>query len=503
MNRSFIIIITILICFTTQAQVKNANTYYFNRELREQMASFAINPAYIFYLPDSSYSDVSLQWNSMQNKGLYEVQEGNNFTDRRFDAHALRLNSKNAIYGQASYQNGYTEAIKWNTTADGDLRYPYVVADTIGGTSYREYYTFLGGYVRQVGRFTLGGEANYRSGLTFRKVDPRPKNTISDLALMVGASLPIASHRLGFNMGIQNYKQSQRIDIYRPGSGVKLFYLRGLGISDTGFSTVITNNSGSTNYYDTFAKTFALQLYPESSRGMYYSLHYRSSSMELSNGDNDLVHRLEKRVYKTEIGHQAVRSNYILNLKAFAAAHLHDGYEYNYDRGRKLISIASKYGQQNLVAGVSGIYTSKITPTNRFFVLASIQWAMDSEEYRTPSSEPKAMQEYTMLNPGITVGIDKQWAKSYLSFKLETTYFACLDKKLQTSRMAAHRANETLIIPNFNYLTNNKWLWNPSLRYSREVTTKTDLYMQAEYLHINFENGKPVEGFNLAVGFMM
>ncbi len=503
MIRSQGILLAMLVCLTTQAQVKNANSHYFNQELRSQMASFAINPTYIFYKSDSSYSDVSLQWNSMEHKGLHNVQRGSNITDRRFDAHSLRLHSKNAIYGKASYQNGYAEAIKWNTMADVDMHHPFVVADTIGGTSYHEYYTFMGGYAKHIGKFTLGGEANYRSGLTFRKVDPRPKNTISDLSLSIGAAMQVASHRLGFNMGIQNYKQSQRIDIYKPGSGIKLFYLRGMGISDAGFSTVITNNSGSTNYYDTFAKTFALQLYPENSKGMYYSLHYRTSSMELSNSDNDLIHRLEKRIYKTEIGHQTLHSNYTVNLKAFAAAYLHDGYEYNYDRVRKLISVASKYGQHNLKAGVSGIYTSKINYTNRFFVLASIQWSMDSEEYRSTNSEPKAMQEYTMLNPGITVGIDKQWAKSYLSVKLEMSYSACLDKKLQTSSVAAQSANKTLIIPNYEYLTSDKFMLNPSVRYSRKITNKSDVYLQSEYLHINFENGNPVAGFIIAVGFML
>ena len=69
--------------------------------------------------------------------------------------------------------------------------------------------------------------------------------------------------------------------------------------------------------------------------------------------------------------------------------------------------------------------------------------------------------------------------------------------------MAADRANETLIIPNYEYLTSDKWLLKPLLRYSREVTKKSDLYFQAEYRHINFENGKPAEGFKLALGFML
>lgn len=503
MTRSLGVILTMLISLTTQAQVKNANTHYFNRELLGQMASFATNPAFVFYLPDSSYSDVSLQYNRVAHKGLHNLQLGSSFTDRRFDANALRLNSKSAIYGKASYQNGYAEAIKWNTTADVHMHHPFVVADTIGGTSYHEYYIFMGGYAMRIGRFTIGVEGDYRSGLTFRKVDPRPKNILSDLTLTAGATMPLASHRLGFNMGVQNYKQSQNIGVYRPGSGIKLFYLRGMGISDASFSTVISSNDISTNYYDTFSTTFALQLYPENSKGMYYSLKYKSSSMELSNGYNDLVHRLEKRTYKTEIGHQALHANYSLNLKAFAAADLHDGYEYNYDRERKLISVASKYGQQNVKVGVSGIYTSQLSYTNRFFVLASVQWFKDSEEYKTPSAEPKAQQEYTLLNPSITVGIDKQWTKSYLSFKLETSYWACMDKKLQTSNMAAERANETLIIPNFEYFTNDKLLLKPLLRYSREITNKSNVYLQSEYLHINFENGKPTAGFKLAVGFML
>ncbi len=503
MTRSLGVILTMLFSLTAQAQVKNANSHFFNRELRGQTASFATNPAYVFYLADSSYSDVSLQWNSIEQKGLHNIQMGSDFADRRFDANTLRLNSKSAIYGKASYQNGYAEAIKWNTTADAHMHYPYVVADTIGGTSYREYYTFMGGYAMHLGRFTIGGEINYRSGLTYRKIDPRPKNTLSDLTLTVGATMPVASYRLGFNMGIQNYKQSQKIDVYRPGSGIKLFYLRGMGISDAGFSTVITDNSGSTNYYDTFAKTFALQLHPEKRSGMYYSLNYQSSSMELSNVNDDLVHRLEKHNYNTEIGHQSVHPNYTFNLKAFAGAQLHNGYEYNYDRGRELISVASKYGHDNLNVGFSGIYTSRLSHTNHFFVLASVQWFKDSEEYKTPSTEPKAQQEYTLLNPSMTMGIDRQWSKSYLSFKLETSYWTCLDKRLQTSSMAAESANETLIIPNFEYFTKDKLLLKPLLRYSREITNKSDVYLQSEFLHINFENGKPTAGFRLAVGFIL
>lgn len=503
MNRSLSVILTLLIGLLAQAQVKNANSHYFNRELRGQMVSFAANPTYVFHLPDSSYSDVSLQWNSLEYKGLYNVQRGSDLTDRSFDAHALRLNSKHAIYAKASYQNGYAKAITWNTTADVHMHYPYVVADTIGGTFYHEYYTFMGGYATRLGRFVIGGEANYRSGLTFRKVDPRPKNTISDLTLAAGVTLPLAAHRLGFSLGMQSYKQSQRIDIYRPGSGVKLFYLRGMGISDASFSTVITDSNGSTNYYDTFDTSLTLHLYPEKSKGMYYLLGYRTSSMELSNVNDDLVHRLEKRVYQSEIGRQVLSKSYTINFKAFAAGHLHDGHEYNYDRGRKLISVASKYGQHNLEAGVSGIFTSQLTQAKRFFVLSSVQWLNNSQEYRATSTQAKARQEYTLLNPGMTVGIDKQWAKSYLSVKLETAYWVCLDKKLRTSSMAADRANETLIMPNYEYLTSNKWLLKPLLRYSREVTSKNDLYLQAEYRHISFEKWCPATGFKLALGFMM
>ncbi|MCD8317749.1 MAG: hypothetical protein LUC45_02320 [Paraprevotella sp.] len=118
----------------------------------------------------------------------------------------LRLSPSTTVWGEASYRNGKRRAVKWNSTADYLLLYPYVMADSVGGDLTCEQYTFDGGWAWQNGRFAIGAEVSFRAEHEYRTIDPRPRSIVTELNALVGASYRWKSYTWGVTAGGQFYK---------------------------------------------------------------------------------------------------------------------------------------------------------------------------------------------------------------------------------------------------------------------------------------------------------
>lgn len=133
------------------------------------------------------------------------------------------MSDASRIWGNAYYHNGERKNVQWNESADYELIYPYVMADTIGGDIKSETYFFEGGYAASHGRWTFGGEFSYRALLEYRDVDPRPRNSIADLQGKAGASYQfnkryavalsaeaLSTNKMGISHIIMNWEYRKR-----------------------------------------------------------------------------------------------------------------------------------------------------------------------------------------------------------------------------------------------------------------------------------------------------
>jgi hypothetical protein len=149
----------------------------------------------------------------------------------------LRLNNRAAVWGRASYLTGKNRGIKWNSVADYDLLEPDVLADTVGGDTRRERYTFEGGYSTRLGHWQVGGEMLFRAEQQYRKQDPRMRGIVTDLTLRAGVARHLGlRYTVGLSMQGNIYRQTCDVDFYKPLGSVPEYQMMGLGEIYTRFS---------------------------------------------------------------------------------------------------------------------------------------------------------------------------------------------------------------------------------------------------------------------------
>ena len=190
----------------------------------------------------------------------------------------IKLSKKAVVWGNVEYFNGIKKDVCWNSTADFMLLYPYILADSIGGKLAVEQYLFSGGYAVKKGRFSFGVMGRYRALHEYRRVDPRPRNIVSDfnIALSVGANA--GGYMVGINAGGKIYKQFQDVAFYNEnGANTSELHFTGLG-------THYARYDGAGNYTATRYKgreySADLSLVPRNSDGWYAGAGYASFSVK-------------------------------------------------------------------------------------------------------------------------------------------------------------------------------------------------------------------------------
>lgn len=178
---------------------------------------------------NQSLSQIKLNINYDKQKEAFILQKGDGsfLTELSVDSY-LRLSRKTTVWGNASYREGKIQNIKWNSTADYDLLYPYVMADSVGGNLKTERYQFSGGYATLTGRFSIGGEIKFRAEHEYRNIDPRPRNIVSDLTMRAGIATDIKSHTIALGLEGEIYKQTNSVTFYSETGEITEYQMTGL-----------------------------------------------------------------------------------------------------------------------------------------------------------------------------------------------------------------------------------------------------------------------------------
>lgn len=187
-----------------------------------------------------------------------------------------RLRRGGAVWGEAGYSRGVVRNVVWRSSADYDVVFPYITADSIGGDLSSEEYTFGGGYGRRGRRAAWGFEGGVRALHEWRTVDPRPRSIAIDLDLRAGTALRAGRYMAGASFAAKVYKQTTNVDFYNP-LGVKgEYHLSGLGAHFARFTGV---DAGSLYRGGGFAAMLALAP-ADAGEGFYLSLEYVRQRVE-------------------------------------------------------------------------------------------------------------------------------------------------------------------------------------------------------------------------------
>lgn len=222
------------------------------------------NPAFRQWMLPQSHSSIGINLHDESFSEPVDLQQGKGEHYWQAGAESFLRRPSSALWGDASYTNGKQLGVTWNESADIDLIYPYVTADSIGGDLNMERYRFAGGYAGSSGRQAWGVHASYEAGLYYRSVDPRPRNVTGQLDLAAGVGVKLWSdYYIGLSGGYRKYKQSCDIEFKNQTGVEKIFHLTGLGNLYHRFT-----GTGLSSYYDGHRLLGSINLLPSSGRGL-------------------------------------------------------------------------------------------------------------------------------------------------------------------------------------------------------------------------------------------
>ena len=115
------------------------------------------NPATRYYQHCTSLTRISLNGVYGKEDEAALLQAGDGYLKGAVDVSSwIKLSDRTRLWGNARYTTGKETDVVWNETADFELLYPYVMADSIGGDLSLQEYAFTGGYSGRAGKFTWG-----------------------------------------------------------------------------------------------------------------------------------------------------------------------------------------------------------------------------------------------------------------------------------------------------------------------------------------------------------
>lgn len=195
------------------------------------------NPAVNDSLYSQSYSSLSasLHLERANQPFFYQLGTAKQNTTVGVSSY-IYLPSNMIVWGNAGYERGKNKDIRFNSTSDYTLIYPYVLGDTIGGKTHVETYSFAGGTAFHKKRWTFGASITCRAMQEYRQTDPRMRGIVTNLVLQLGAKYAFKYNEVALGIGSLFYKQTNDVDFYREEGGNKEYLFTGLDTYNERFS---------------------------------------------------------------------------------------------------------------------------------------------------------------------------------------------------------------------------------------------------------------------------
>lgn len=486
-KRLFFIYIVITILCTTSLVAQSVENEDFYSSEKDFYKDWWHNPAMRFLYPMEHHTEVSFNGEWANNEASL-VQKGNSLKRFRFIANSFFQNTKKLYYGKAKYENGFRDGIKWNSLTDIEHLSPYILADTVQGKMNKESYFFAGGYATKLGKLGIGAFASYNAASAFKEIDPRPLNTVSDLYMTIGTSYPLLKkHLLGAAISYEKYQQEQHIKIFKDVGSTTIFYLRGLGISEMNFTTSIDPSKSLLNKYKKYSVVGNFTLLPTTEKGSFASLSFKAGELELLSENYKEVSILQEKKTDIQLGYKFFQFSIPFAVKFSGSYKIAKGKEYNYLGDESSPILAPKFKNKNYKLGFAvGIKPKWSKRTSSYYQLFG-NYISDEERYIVQNEEPNK-QQYININVGIKTATLIFFSKNSLLLNVSLAYKKNIDKKLKAGYLAAPTAKETLLLPDYKYLTSDAFVSIMSLRYDYKLNKKYMLYGRATFHYSKYIN---------------
>lgn len=334
-------------------------------------------------------------------------------------------NNKSIMRGSASYHRDSRQNTKWSNVVDVPMLYPYLVADSIGGTYHSETYQLSGGWATKRKAFTFGADLHYQGSVHYRKSDPRPRNTVSEFTIR--PSVLFEHGTLGFaaDFGYTSYKQDVRIQVEESGRTDLFYQTLGMGLYDHAFSRKANTFS---SYYNGHVTDARLQLIDLRNHQYGASLAFEHTNMD---NEQDGGIRIP---YFTRNNTFAADGFYLFKLSkgislavnpSFAFAQ-RSGYERIYEQLKpegsdittwRELSVGKKHAMSSYHGSLSALLSIARGSSNYW-----VQLHAASSGTKETYLHPHYTRNFDALQSGLKTGLLHRIHDNWLRFEMEAAY---------------------------------------------------------------------------------
>lgn len=466
------------------------------------------NPTTVFYRPDAfSHGKIETNYSHSTQKNLGLIQEGEQFSQYKITADGFSIKDNKAYWGNIEYSNFRRKNVQWSDVYDYDKLGPYIIADSIGGDSQGEEYKLSGGLSIRHNKWVFGAEAGYIAGQSYRKKDPRPQATSTDIFLRLATSYSIlGNYQLGTSFDIAKYREKIGIKSEKNDNNFTFYPLKGFGQYD--LRRYKENESTFSWLYEGQRYGVSVFFTPQNKSGFLgkFAFCYESIDSNIDTGSQRNRSPYVYRTYTTQgsLGWQKWQDN----SRSFISLN----YDYLFGEGIEKLYINERineifyetfllysarfYAKETIGIKLAGGH-EWISKKNVKWITANVTYYTNEEEYSYP--------QYTMRFERIISSIEfggefRTKGKSTFIPKLGLLY-----SPLQSSRKIlpeGERVFDLALKPNIKYFEADLIGLNASLTYQYKLKQIGSIYatMNINYLTDN-DNSRYYTGVSVGVKY--
>lgn len=461
------------------------------------------NPAAHFKMPDPNQGKVEIGYRIDNHDKYHLLQEGTKENKLNILAEGFSVKGNQAYWGKAYYANTKTQDVQWSNLSDIFRLGPYLIADSIGGDTQGEEYYFTGGLSSSINKWTWGIEAAYLAKNSYRKVDPRPLTTTSDLLVNAGISYQLTNYQLGLTLSGGIYKQKLTTKVQQDKKTYQFYAL-------TGFGMYNVEQSAIDRTFDWFYKGnsygFNVFLFPNNSNGFLGNLeisHQYTDSYVKPNLSSIYPFTFSTNLIKGVFGYKTTDSHGSSQIKADWYYQTGKGTERIYEYVKindtfyeyELISESKKYTRNILNFNLSGLKEWYSISNNRW-IKSSIGFDSYEERYAFPDYHINYNHLSLSLNGGTEFLLKGN--KSFLA-EASVSYLPLISSEEKVP--VDNRIFDLSVRPNLEILETSPIGANIRILYQFPIKKDIKLYVCGEGGGFIAENSRQRYSANLSVGF--
>ena len=417
---------------------------------------FEYNPAATFAVPVKRFSEVGTSYFvSQADKGMHLVQEGDGASAFQLHSESFQVDTKYRFFGKASFTSDQKNKVGWRDVEDYGLLSPYIVADSIGGTYKRESYSLSGGASVRFRNTEFGIRASYDGGVSYRQVDPRPRNTVSVIGINPGVTYTHGHWRYGLFGEYVRYRQNVDIQVEKADRKVYFYLLEGFGIYNRQFSTLD----------ETFTRIYKGNLYTAGLHANYGDSHQSTGALvsmkraivTVDESDKRTPYQLTHNEMVSQVTHERELFHQTLFLKGIYSFHQAIGNETQYEPVTintnfivwNYATQSDRYQSRKQNAQFSALLANKDFSSFSVWEQLDGSW-QDTRQYYYYPYYHQFIQDATGSG---TIGINCPLRKSILTGSVKAGY-----KKVLSSSLVQEENNvitTQLILPDYAFLTSD------------------------------------------------